>query len=209
MKNIIIPVFMLVFVEGCAVMNTFQTPKAKEPGKISLGFSGGYDLLDRDNRDFDYPLVPFDAYVRVGIVRRVDAGLRTAGFTSIGADVKFQFLKRPFPASINAGFGRGANTNTVFGFSEEEYNTKFAGIVAGYDDFYVGFKVTDYFYQDRSESDGDDNAVFIDEVDRIIPAFTLGFTAPDVQTVSPMFELNSYFVPQPIVTASFGLKFNF
>jgi hypothetical protein len=210
MKDLLIFSLLLFLLEGCAVMNTFQTPKTKQPGKVSVGIGGGVNLVESDNRDFDYPVVPFDTYLRVGIVPRVDVGLRTAGFIAYGADIKYQLLKTPFPVSINAGFGTGQYEHAGFGSSgKENSTTKFVGIIAGYEPFYYGFKLTDYYYRDEETGDQSNSPVTVSEVDKFIPAATFGFAAPESSLFSPMFEINTYFLPQVITTANLGLKVNF
>ena len=210
MKHVFILSLLIFLIEGCAVMNTFQTPQTKQPGEVSIGLGGGLNLVDKESRSFDYPTVPFDGYLRVGIVPRVDVGLRTAGFIAYGADIKYQFLKMPFPISVNAGFGTGLYEHAGFGSSGKEKSiTKFVGLIAGYEPFYYGFKLTDYYYRDEITGDQQGSPVSVNEVDRLIPALTVGFAAPETTRLSPLFEINAYFVPEFITTASLGLKINF
>lgn len=229
MKQRLVGIALLVILQGCAaLMNTYQTPKTLKPGNINLGFGAGIRLIDQDTRRFKYPIIPAAYYGRIGVLRRVDVGIKTAynwnewEFLSFGADVKYQLHQAPFPISVNIGFGTGSKAfeglgsvdGDLFGdkyhydgFGEEgvyKYDTKFAGLVAGYKRYYVGVKLIDYFYKQQWT-----NGSVIAKIDRWIPAFTAGYISREGETVSLLYELDSYFVPKPIVTANIGLQFNF
>jgi len=83
---------------GCPNPNTYGTPRTTPVGKIqhSLAAEGiGYSAHDvESDTDTSGALPTFPTYtLRVGVADTVDIGARIANLSSIGADVKWNFLK--------------------------------------------------------------------------------------------------------------------
>jgi hypothetical protein len=91
---------------GCPNPNTYGTPRTIPKGKIghTIAAEGvGYRLTRREQyvsesepRDVATTLPVMPSYMlRVGIVDRLDFGFRAANFTSLGVDLKANFLRTP------------------------------------------------------------------------------------------------------------------
>ncbi len=85
---------------GCPNPNTYGTPRTTPKGKISHtlaaeGYGFSYDDPDNDiSGSATVPTLP-TYQLRYGIVDEVDFGARVANMTSLGADVKWNFVRSP------------------------------------------------------------------------------------------------------------------
>jgi hypothetical protein len=95
---------------GCPNPNTYGTPRTTPVGKIQhnvaaegFGYSG-HDV--ETNTDVSGALPTFPTYtLRVGVADTVDIGARIANLSSVGADVKWNFLKGDtLDLAIDPGF---------------------------------------------------------------------------------------------------------
>lgn len=95
---------------GCPNPNTYGTPRTTPVGKIqhNLAAEGfGYNGHDAEtNTDVSGALPTFPTYtLRVGVADTVDIGARIANLSSVGADVKWNFLKGDtLDLAIDPGF---------------------------------------------------------------------------------------------------------
>ena len=87
---------------GCTSPNTYATARTLAPGDVThtvaaegIGFHGsqGTGVL---------PVFPTYA-LRVGVVDRLDVGARVGNLTSIGGDIKWNFLRGPLDMAIAGG----------------------------------------------------------------------------------------------------------
>ncbi|HKY38956.1 MAG TPA: hypothetical protein VJN18_23620 [Polyangiaceae bacterium] len=95
---------------GCPNPQTYGTPRTTPAGKIQhsvaaegWGFSGTDGQTDRDI-GATYPTAPTYT-LRVGLADSLDIGARISNLTSIGADVKWNFIKSDsFDMAIDPSF---------------------------------------------------------------------------------------------------------
>jgi hypothetical protein len=95
---------------GCPNPNTYGTPRTTPTGTIqhsvaaeAFGFSG-HDVETNTDSGGVIPTVPTYT-LRVGVADSVDIGARIANLTSIGADVKWNFIKSEvFDMAIDPSF---------------------------------------------------------------------------------------------------------
>src|SRR5690606_6869743 len=94
---------------GCPNPNTYGTPRTVAPGKVSHSVAAewvGWRFEARHIDETGEPvpgepavteagsiIVPPTYMLRLGISEQVDIGFRAANMTSIGGDVKFNFLR--------------------------------------------------------------------------------------------------------------------
>ena len=90
-----------LLVSGCCMMQ-LQHPRALEPGRVVVGVAGsGMAEFYKDGLPF--PFANIDVYGRVGLGAGFETGLRWCVPRGFHADVKYQFLRHPFDASVNLG----------------------------------------------------------------------------------------------------------
>jgi hypothetical protein len=95
---------------GCPNPNTYGTPRTTPVGKIqhSLAAEGfGYSSHDaQTDTDVSATWPTFPTYtLRVGLTENLDVGARLANLSSVGADVKWNFLKSDaFDMALDPGF---------------------------------------------------------------------------------------------------------
>jgi hypothetical protein len=102
--------FIGLLCTGCPNPQTYGTPRTTPAGKIQhsvaaegWGFSGTDGQTDTDISG-TYPTAPTYT-LRVGLADSVDIGARIANLSSIGADVKWNFLKSDsFDMAIDPSF---------------------------------------------------------------------------------------------------------
>ena len=199
---------------GCAVLNTFQTPDTLEPAHVALGVGVGVrpEGSSSESRAVDRPDVPLampDLYLRVGLLPRVEVGARTTFFSGYGGDVKVQALRAPVKLSAVVGLGRGEMSFGGFGGYESGVSrTRYAALLVGRRAVYGGVKLTDYHYRHHTESDRDEDYGTTTTFDRIVPGLTVGLagTRTKGKSFRPILELNTYFLPEPAVTINFGFQ---
>jgi len=95
-----------LFATGCPNPNTYGTPRTVPKGKVAHTIASeaiGYRITRRDayvteseprNHSTAIPVMP-SYMLRVGIVDRLDFGFRAANFTSLGIDLKLNFVRTP------------------------------------------------------------------------------------------------------------------
>jgi len=90
---------------GCS-FTTFQSPKTVNPGKVvfGLGVGGGLARFEEEVG----PIVETNLYMRVGLTRNLDFGLRNITAYGFAGDLKYQFSQEP-----NVAFSLGASYMTV------------------------------------------------------------------------------------------------
>jgi len=110
---------------GCPNPNTYGTPRTTPVGKISHSVAAeafGFSATDGPTGTSANATVPtLPTYtLRVGLADTVDIGARVSNLSSIGADVKWNFLKSEmFDMAIDPGFqffyvaGTGASFSTL------------------------------------------------------------------------------------------------
>jgi Outer membrane protein beta-barrel domain len=95
---------------GCPNPNTYGTPRTTPAGKIQHSIAAeawGYRGTDAEtDASIGSTLPTFPTYtLRVGVADTVDIGARFSNFSSLGADVKWNFLKGDtFDMAIDPGF---------------------------------------------------------------------------------------------------------
>jgi hypothetical protein len=95
---------------GCPNPNTYGTPRTTPPGKISHSVAAeawGFKATDgaTDAEVSAVVPVPPTYTLRVGLADPVDIGVRVANMTSLGADVKWNFIKGDvFDMALDPGF---------------------------------------------------------------------------------------------------------
>src|SRR5690349_21254831 len=77
---------------GCPNPQTYGTPRTTPAGKIQHNLAAEGIGASSDAGSFTVPNVPTYT-LRVGVADTVDIGARIANLTSIGADVKWNFIK--------------------------------------------------------------------------------------------------------------------
>lgn len=101
---------MAALCTGCPNPQTYGTPRTTPVGKIqhSVAAEGwGFTGYDADSdRDISGAYPTFPTYtLRVGVADTVDIGARISNFSSLGADVKWNFVKsEAFDMAIDPGF---------------------------------------------------------------------------------------------------------
>lgn len=89
---------------GCPNPQTYGTPRTTPAGKIQHSVAAEGIGASTDAGSFTVPNVPTYT-LRVGVADSVDIGARIANLTSIGADVKWNFIKsESFDMAIDPGF---------------------------------------------------------------------------------------------------------
>jgi len=94
---------------GCPNPNTYGTPRTVPVGKIQHSLAAeafGYSAHDKQTNTSEGGTLPtFPTYtLRVGVSDTVDIGARIANLSSLGADVKWNFLKSEvFDMAIDPG----------------------------------------------------------------------------------------------------------
>jgi hypothetical protein len=85
---------------------TFQSPETVKPGNIvfGLGFGGGFAQLEEEVS----PILETNLYMRLGLARNLDFGLRNISAYGFAGDLKYQFLQEP-----NVAFSFGASYMSV------------------------------------------------------------------------------------------------
>ena len=93
---------------GCPNPNTYGTPRTVAPGKVSHSIAAewvgwSFKVASPTDSDSDAPpaevtesggfIVPPSYALRIGVSDRVDVGFRAANMMSLGADVKYNFLR--------------------------------------------------------------------------------------------------------------------
>src|SRR5262245_25499766 len=87
-----------LFCTGCPSPNIYGPPRTTPPGEVSHAFAAegvGFSLTDHETGTrvkFFSPTAP-SYNLRVGLVERLDFGFRVAQFSSLGADLKWNFVK--------------------------------------------------------------------------------------------------------------------
>jgi len=105
---------------GCPNPNTYGTPRTVEPGKVSFTVAAeweGYRFKEQETTtnggntqtvtasQSGSVVVPPTFLVRVGAADRLDFGFRANNMSSLGADMKYNFVKSKFfDAAIDPGF---------------------------------------------------------------------------------------------------------
>jgi len=122
-----------LLVAGCPNPNTYTTPRTAGSGRITNSIAPevwGFSFKDPTTGGTDSLTVPvLPTYtLRIGIGDPVDIGLRIANMTSVGGDLKWNFLRsRGFDMAIDPGFqyfriggvttdngGTGASVNVTY-----------------------------------------------------------------------------------------------
>jgi len=99
----------VLLLTGCPNPNTYSTPRTAGHGKINHSIaleSWGYRFKDPDSGASVSGMVPtFPTYVlRIGLGDQFEIGGRLANFSSVGADLKWNFLRsRGFDMAIDPG----------------------------------------------------------------------------------------------------------
>lgn len=94
---------LLPFVAACPNPNTYGTPRTIEPGASSHTVSLEIDAIAGKRGGDASPAVP-SYTMRIGLVERLDLGIRAANFSSAMADLKWNFLRsRRFDLAIDPG----------------------------------------------------------------------------------------------------------
>jgi hypothetical protein len=108
-------VVFAVFVAGCPNPNTYGVPRTTPPGKVSHSLAleafnvsavtarstGGRVQTERNSATF--PHLP-SYLLRIGLDDRVDLGLRVANLSTLGADVKWNFIRTSaFDLAVDPG----------------------------------------------------------------------------------------------------------
>src|SRR6478736_2620588 len=123
---------------GCPNPNTYGTPRTTPVGKISHtiameGFRYSVDDTKNGGTKGDATLPNFPTYqLRVGVLDTLDIGARLSNMSSLGADVKWNFLKSDvFDLAIDPGFQVlhiGSNSGSSSGSASTSF-TEFYGHV--------------------------------------------------------------------------------
>jgi hypothetical protein len=111
---------------GCPNPNTYGTPRTTPVGRVqhTIAAEGvNYRLQDSPQQGGERASVTFPTFptyqLRVGVADRVDIGARIMNFSSIGADVKWNFLKTDaFDMAIVPGFQLFHLSGTTAGTTE-------------------------------------------------------------------------------------------
>ncbi len=141
-KKIIFTIFLLaVFLSGCVSLTTFQGPETTRPGEFTSGIGFSRSL---SNKDLEIVETNLELFGRVGLSDKVDCGVKIAGlFTTLAADVKFQFLKgKHFKGSFDMAFSYFRMESDVFG--DKEKSTVFGlypSLIFGTKHLYFGPKL--------------------------------------------------------------------
>jgi len=77
---------------GCPNPNTYGTPRTVPAGQVSHSIAAEAIGAHRDGVGVDLPTLPTYT-MRIGATEGLDIGLRVANLTTLGADVKWNFLK--------------------------------------------------------------------------------------------------------------------
>jgi hypothetical protein len=90
---------------GCPSPNTYGTPRTVAPGEISHTVAvEGIHVADSN---MTLPTLP-TVQLRVGLADRVDLGVRVSNLSSVGADVKWNFVRsRSFDLAVDPGLQAG------------------------------------------------------------------------------------------------------
>jgi hypothetical protein len=118
---------------GCPNPQIYGTPRTTPVGKVQhtvaaegFGFSVKYPAADQ-RAGGSATLPNFPTYqIRIGVADRVDIGVRAANLTSLGADVKWNFIK-----------GETFDMAAVPGFQVFHIGSSSSGTTAGYTQFYA------------------------------------------------------------------------
>lgn len=95
---------------GCPNPNTYGTPRTTPKGKVSHTIAAegfGFKFDDPETEAAVSAIVPtFPSYqLRYGITDQLDFGARVANLTSLGGDLKWNFVRSPmFDVAIDPGF---------------------------------------------------------------------------------------------------------
>ena len=122
---------MAALCTGCPNPNTYGTPRTTPAGKIShsvaaeaIGFKVHKNATSVSPATDDSLTIPtFPTYtLRVGVADTVDIGARIANMSSLGADVKWNFIKSDvFDMAIDPGF-QFFHLSTSSGGADSSFN---------------------------------------------------------------------------------------
>jgi hypothetical protein len=87
---------------GCPNPNTYGTPRTVPAGHISHSIAVEAIGAHAGGASVDLPTAPTYT-MRIGAAENLDVGLRVANLTTLGADLKWNFLKGPFDMAIAPG----------------------------------------------------------------------------------------------------------
>lgn len=201
MKYLLFLILLSLGLGGCAGMNTLQTPKALEQGKVNIGLGSGIGIPNEKDQKYESAFTQGMGWARVGIVENLDVGIKASFNKLLGADVKYQFVSTPVIVSALVGYGRGKQE--IIGGATRTINAPYTSLMFGYKSMYLGLKMSDYYYLYE-------NGNTRDKMDRIVPAITIGYFAVDYPTkLKPIVEVSSYFIPHMIAVGNVGFQYNF
>lgn len=90
---------------GCPNPNSYGTPRTLDPGKVQHTVSVEvFHMRAKDNSFSPYTLPTLPSYqLRLGAAERVDVGFRVPNMSSVGADVKWNFLRGDIDMAVMPG----------------------------------------------------------------------------------------------------------
>ncbi len=103
---------------GCPNPNTYGTPRTTPKGKISHTVAAEGIHLSDGADSITLPITP-TYQMRIGVADELDVGVRFANMSTLGADLKWNFLRgEEFDAAINPGLQGGYWTTSSEDTSE-------------------------------------------------------------------------------------------
>jgi len=178
---------------GCISLGTYNSPQTMPEGSGSVG-AGTAIAVSNEADGVDVTPLPA-AYGRIGLGRRIDAGLKVAPFV-LFADLKYQFLDRRIDVAADFGVSYGVLLNTVGAYP---------ALYIGTDRFYVGGRLAAV----SGSIDSDESSLFNDATfSGVIPGVVVGASIGDRVRVRP--EVNVHFSTSdgsPLVLPGIGFQY--
>lgn len=180
---------------GCIALSTYNSPQTMPKGSGSVG--AGTAIVVSNEADDGPGVTPLPAaYGRIGLGRRVDAGLKVAPYV-LFADLKYQLLDRRIDVAADLGVSYGAVVNTV---------AAYPALYVGTDRFYVGGRLAAV----SGSIDSDESSLFSDEAtfSGVVPGVVVGASIGDQFRVMP--EVNVHFSTSggsPMVLPGIGFQY--
>jgi hypothetical protein len=140
-----------LFLQGCtASLANLESPRVLRPGQVSPQMGAVF---------YNAPTPTNDAGVKVGIVRRLEAGIKT-DLQSGTLLLRYQLLDTPFVAIGLENLGIQDKAIVTFGQSEKSGHAWSPSILIGRDFWYFGAKAT-YSLFDAKIAGTDPSVIFV------------------------------------------------
>jgi hypothetical protein len=139
---LLLTVSSLLLASGCYYA-VLQTPDTLPAGKVQvdLRVGGAYMYYRPESLSMFFPS-DLGLGARVGLARRLDAGIAFSPFLTGLIDVKYRFCDRPVRLAADIGLSSGAPIDVGFDSNDRMFTTSFCpAVIAGGESWYAGARL--------------------------------------------------------------------